>query len=390
MTVRTRAAVFVIIATVLAGCSAQEAPEQGRSQADQRVDPRAASLKEGFSTMDGLVEAAKKEGVLVVAGLPHDWVDFGQIISAFSDKYGIRVRELEPQANSARQIALAAETKQKADAPDVFDLTLDVAVANKRDFAPYRVQSWQDIPDHLKDHGGAWYAAYGGYMSIGYDPRKVAAPSSFADLLKPGYTVALPGDPRRAAGAFHGVMAASLAPAASDTEPQGDADADTDAEEESSGIGPSGADAERGVRFFARLKRTGNLATGNKAPNTVIDWDHVNARRSSTAGEDAWKVVVPRDAVLASYHIQAISKRAAHPAAARLWQEFLFSDEGQNLYLKGGARPVRADAMQAAGSLDTAAWDALPPVSGQPVVLTEEQNKKASAYLAEHWAAAIG
>ena len=60
--------------------------------------------------------------------------------------------------------------------------------------------------------------------------------------------------------------------------------------------------------------------------------------------------------MLGSYYVQAISKDAPHPAAARLWQEFLYSDEGQNLWLKGGARPVRADAMEKAGTIDAAAF----------------------------------
>ena len=34
-----------------------------------------------------------------------------------------------------------------------------------------------------------------------------------------------------------------------------------------------------------------------------------------------------------------------HPAAARLWEEYLYSDAGQNLWLQGGARPVREAAM---------------------------------------------
>ena len=65
--------------------------------------------------------------------------------------------------------------------------------------------------------------------------------------------------------------------------------------------------------------------------------------------------MVPDNAVVAAYYVQAISKDAPHPAAARLWQEFLYSDEGQNLWLKGGARPVRFDAMKTAGTLDATA-----------------------------------
>ena len=78
-----------------------------------------------------------------------------------------------------------------------------------------------------------------------------------------------------------------------------------------------------------------------------------------------------------------------HPAAARLWQEFLYSDEGQNLFLKGIARPVRADAMEKAGTVDKALLAALPPVHGTPVVPTNEQSKKNSDYLGANWSKVI-
>ena len=46
--------------------------------------------------------------------------------------------------------------------------------------------------------------------------------------------------------------------------------------------------------------------------------------------------------------------------------------------------------MKAAGTLDTAAFDALPAVSGTPVFLTDAQTKAANDYLAANWAKAIG
>ena len=84
-----------------------------------------------------------------------------------------------------------------------------------------------------------------------------------------------------------------------------------------------------------------------------------------------------------------INADAPHPAAARLWQEYLYSDAGQNLWLKGGARPVRMDAMTKAGTVDKAAADALPKVSGTPVFMSEEQATKAKTYLATNWSKAI-
>ena len=92
-----------------------------------------------------------------------------------------------------------------------------------------------------------------------------------------------------------------------------------------------------------------------------------------------WKVVVPSDAVLGGYYFQAINKDAPHPAAARLWEEFLYSDEGQNLWLEGGARPVRADAMTKAGTIDKTALAR--PAAGHAArrcFLTQAQSHKAA------------
>ena len=94
--------------------------------------------------------------------------------------------------------------------------------------------------------------------------------------------------------------------------------------------------------------------------------------------------------MVGGYYFQAINKDAPHPAAARLWEEFLYSDEGQNLWLEGGARPVRADAMQKSGTIDTTAFAALPKVEGTPVFLTDAQTTKAKDYLAANWQKAVG
>jgi putative spermidine/putrescine transport system substrate-binding protein len=102
-----------------------------------------------------------------------------------------------------------------------------------------------------------------------------------------------------------------------------------------------------------------------------------------------WKTFLPTEAVVGGYYVQAINADAPHPAAARLWQEFLYSDQGQNLWLKGGARPVRLEAMIKAGTADAALSAALPAVTGTPVIPTEEESAKAKEYLAANWANAV-
>jgi putative spermidine/putrescine transport system substrate-binding protein len=348
-------------------------PKTGSGSSDAAKAASAADL----GGLDKLIAAAKKEGQLNVIALPPDWANYGEIIKAFGQKYGIKVNSAQPDASSQDEINAAGQLKGQDKAPDVFDLGGAVASANVAKFAPYKVATWSEIPDALKDANGTWVNDYGGYMSIGYDSAKVPAPQTVADLLKPEYKgkVALNGDPTQAGAAFSGLVMTAL------------------------GNGGSAADVSKGVDFFSQLKKAGNFLPVDPTPATVesgqtpvvIDWDYLNvAQGAKLKGKLDWKTVVPANAVLGSYYVQAVSKDAPHPAAARLWQEFLYSDEGQNLWLKGGARPVRADAMQKAGTIDKASYDALPKAAGTPVFLTEEQTKKAKDYLAANWAKAIG
>jgi putative spermidine/putrescine transport system substrate-binding protein len=327
--------------------------------------------------LDKLVEEAKKEGQLNVIALPPDWANYGEIIKAFTAKYGIKVNSAQPDAASQDEINAAKQLKGQDGAPDVFDLGDAVARANVPMFAPYKVTTFDEIPAALKATDGAWVNDYGGYMSIGFDSAKVPAPQSIADLLKPEYKgkVALNGDPTQAGAAFSGVVMAAL------------------------GNGGSADDIGKGVDFFAQLKKVGNFLPVDPTPATiesgqtpvVIDWDYLNvAQGAKLTGKAQWKTVVPQGAVVGSYYVQAINSDAPHPAAARLWQEFLYSDEGQNLWLAGGARPVRADVMDKAGTIDKTAYAALPATTGEPVFLTEAQTAKAKETLTANWAKAVG
>ena len=101
-------------------------------------------------------------------------------------------------------------------------------------------------------------------------------------------------------------------------------------------------------------------------------------------------VSVPSDTPpVASYYYQAINKDAPHPAAARLWEEFLYTPEAQNEWLKGFARPVLQEKMIADGTIDQAALAGLAQVSGTPVVLTSAQQKAAGDYVNANWNIAL-
>ncbi|MFB1294156.1 ABC transporter substrate-binding protein [Mycobacterium sp. pW049] len=367
------AALGALLVTGAAACAPPEKESEG-AQTESGVNAAEATSAEDFGGMDGLVEAAKAEGELNVIALPPDWANYGAIITAFSEKYGITVNSAQPDASSQDEINAANQQKGRSSAPDVFDLGQSVALANTSMFAPYKVETFDDIPAAFKDADGTWVNDYGGYMSIGFDSSKVPPVTSVNDLLKPEYRgkVALNGDPTQAGAAFSGVLMVALSQ------------------------GGSADDIAPGVEFFRKLTEAGNFLPVDPTPATiesgqtpvVIDWNYTNA--SETKKLPSWTVVVPPEHPVAGYYYQAISKDAPHPAAARLWQEFLYSDEGQNLFAQGGVRPVRADNMAADGTLDPTVAASLPVVDGPVTVPTPQQTEAASQYLSQNWAAAVG
>ena len=141
-------AVSAASALVLAGLIACAPPQKDNTGGETSSGVKVSEAKSAadFGGMDALVEAAKKEGELNVIALPPDWANYGAIIKAFSDKYGIKVNSAQPDAASQDEINAANQQKGKSTAPDVFDLGQSVALANTSMFAPYKVATWDDIP----------------------------------------------------------------------------------------------------------------------------------------------------------------------------------------------------------------------------------------------------
>ncbi|MFD3454917.1 ABC transporter substrate-binding protein [Streptomyces sp. NPDC058691] len=370
------AAGLALTALALSACGSAPSTQ---TSADGKSAATATSAEE-FGGMDALVAAAKKEGTLNAIALPRDWANYGELIDGFTKKYGIKINDETPDAASQDEINAVTSRKGQDRAPDVLDLGSSFALSGAQQglFASYKVASFDDIPAAQKDAQARWYNDYGGYVSIGCDAKAVKhCPTTFADLLKPEYKsqVAMNGNPTKSGSAFGGVYAAALA------------------------NGGSFDDIQAGLDFFAKLKKNGNYTPVESTPATVekgetpisIDWDYLNAgyaKEFASKGLD-WKVVIPEDGKYAQFYSQAINKDAPHPAAARLWQEYLYSAEGQNLWLKGFARPVLMPAMESAGTLDKAAAAALPEVSGTPSFPTEDQQAKAKDVLAQGWAKAV-
>jgi putative spermidine/putrescine transport system substrate-binding protein len=327
--------------------------------------------------MDALVKAAKAEGSINVIALPDDWANYVAIKKGFASKYGITVNSTLPDASSKEEIDAADKNKGTDKAPDVFDVGANVALSSTDRFAPYKVAAWDKIAAGNKESTGLWVNDYTGVMTVGYNATKFGEITSLDQLTDPKYKgqVGFNGKPAEAGAAFNGFLMVNGA------------------------NGGTFENLQPGIDYVKKLKKAGTLNLQDVTSGTidsgthgvVFDWTYNQAStiaRLKAKGVD-WKVFVPTGGEIASYYNQAINKDAPHPAAARLWQEYLYSAEAQNMWLAGAARPILFDSMKADGTLDSTAAANLPTVAGTPATPTTAQATAATAFIKANWDSAV-
>ena len=333
-----------------------------------------------------LVAAAKQEGQLTTIALPHDWCGYGGVIEGFKAKYGIAINELNPDAGSGDEIEAIKANKGNTgpQAPDVIDVGLSFGPSAKAEglLQPYKVATWDTIPDSAKDADGHWYGDYYGVLAFEVNKDIVSnVPKDWADLLGDDYrnAVALAGDPRASNQAIQAVYAAGL----------------------SAGAAAGAGAGDAGLKFFAELNAKGNFVPviGKVGPLAqgstpiIIRWDYnALADRDTLNGNPPVEVVVPKTGVVAGVYVQAISAYAPHPNAAKLWMEYLYSDEGQLGWLKGYCHPIRFNDLVNNGKVPQELLDKLPPAAAYEAAAFPSLDEQAAAKeaITKQWDTVVG
>ncbi len=336
--------------------------------------------------MDALVAAAKAEGQLTVIALPHDWCDYGDMISQFKAKYGLTVNELNPNGSSGEELqAIVANKDNKGpQAPDVVDVGLGFGpqMVSQGLVTPYKVSTWDTIPASAKDANGYWYGDYYGVMAFEVNSDVIKTPpQDWPDLLKPDYknAVALSGDPRSAAQAIQAVFAAGL----------------------SADKGDIAGAGQAGLNFFSQLNKAGNFVpvigkTGTVAKGETpisLTWDYLSLADADTLkGNPKITTVVPTSGVVAGVYIQAISAYAPPPNAAKLWMEYLYSNEGQLTWLKGYCHPIRYNDLASKNLIPADLAAKLPPAANyaKAVFPTLDQQAAYKDIITKSWDSVVG
>ena len=332
--------------------------------------------------MDALIAAAQAEGGLTTIALPLDWCGYGAVIDGFTAKYGIPVNGLDPGAGSAEELEAIDANKGNPgpQAPDVIDVGLAFGPeAKERELIqPYKVATWDEIPDGAKDADGFWYGDYYGVLSFEVNTAEVAnPPAEWADLLGPDYNgqVALSGDPLTSNAAILSVWAAGISTGATGDEA-----------------------AQAGLEYFSQLNEAGNFVPIDGDSRTVgigetpilVDWSYNSiANDVNLAGNPDLETIVPTEGRLAGVYVQAISAYAPHPNAAKLWMEYLYSDEGQLLWASAFCHPIRFNAMTEAGTIPAEIAEQLPSTEGA-FFPTIEEIDSAKLIITEGWDEVVG
>jgi putative spermidine/putrescine transport system substrate-binding protein len=384
-------AASAILITACSGPAASTAPSAAAPSAaasepaasGSAAASQAAGGFEQFVPEQAMLDAAKAEGTVTTIALPHDWCNYGESISTFKERTGLEVNELDPNAGSGDEIEAIKANKDNPgpSAPDVIDVGLSFGPSAKEEglLQAHKVATWDTIPESAKDPEGFWWGDYYGVLAFEVNTAVVPnVPQDWADLLKPEYSgqIALAGDPRTSNQAIQAVYAAGLA------------------------NGGSLDNAQPGLDFFKQLNDAGNLrpiiataatVAAGETPITIRWTYNALSNRDTTAasGGPEIAVVVPASGRFAGVYVQGISAFAPHPNAAKLWQEFLYSDEGQNIWLKGYCHPIRYENLVTDNKVPQEQLEKLPDVEGA-VFPTLDQLNAATELITKGWDGTVG
>lgn len=330
-----------------------------------------------------LIAAAKKDGHINVITLPHaGWANYQEIMDIFTKRYGISLTDDNPLGTSSQEIQAIESFKGQSRGPDVVDVGPVYAIKGQTLglWTPYKVATWDTIPANLKEASGQWYGDYWGVIAFMSNNSTVkSAPKDWSDLLSPKLrnSVSLGDSPVTSGEAFASVFAAALA------------------------HGGSLDNIQPGIDFFGKLKKAGNFNPAQgKAGNfgkglmsVTIRWDYLLlGDRDTFNGNPQVTVNVPTSGTYGGAYFQAISRYAPNPNAAKLWMEYLYSDEGQILFLKGYTHPIRYNDLAARGKIPAALAAKLPPAAAYKNVpfATPAQVTKANAIVQAQWRKVMG
>jgi putative spermidine/putrescine transport system substrate-binding protein len=364
--------VIVALALVLSACSGGTSPTSAPTAAGGSQGPAAST--DPIATLEA---GARAGGAVNSYGMPDDWTNFGAIWGVFTAKYGLTHSDTDMSSAEEIQKFDAEKNNPVADIGDTGIQFGPVAVEAKA-VAPYIPTRWAEVPDYAKDPDGYWMCWYTGTISLAVNTALVPnVPRTWADLKKPEYKGKLGiSDPRTTGQGAMLFMAANLA------------------------MGGDENNLDPGFKYFKELSDAGiftpagpsaaNIEKGEVAIGVLWDYNALPLRDKLKAQNPPvpLEVVIPSDGTTQAPYCHIINAYAAHPNAAKLFREYILTDEVQILQAKKYARPIIASVV-----LPKEVEDAFPPQDQYASVKPIKDWKAAAAAiarLATEWTIEVG
>ena len=320
-----------------------------------------------------LYAKAQKEGLVVSFDTGPTWANWAAEFAAFKKRYpGLEI--VYNDIGSAATVVALDKSRNRPQADTAYYFAASgVDAVKKGVVAPFKPVNFDKLPDVFRDPDGKWFTIHTLTVAFIVNTKLVKdPPQSWADLLKPEYKNAIVYlDPRSTGVGQVMSFAANFA---------------------------AGGDMNKlkpGFDYFAKLHKSGNvlrvLGTTPYAQfvkGEIPIWisyenDGLKAKYTDGLG-DAVAVVIPKEASAAAPYAISLVEKAPHPNTAKLWLNFIMTNEGQTIFAEGYVRPSVPGVQ-----LPPAVAQKLPPAPQvRPLDVKAAAAKKSE--VDQGWAAATG
>lgn len=280
----------------------------------------------GSSTSE---EGEVPSGTVVQYNSADEWANYKAVRAAFNEASGIFV---PADIKNSGQALTAIQEQQANPQADVgyWGITFGIKAAGESLLEPYKPEGFDDVPADLKAADGSWVGVHYGVIAMLVNTDALGdtpVPTSWADLIKPEYKdKVFYADPASAAVGFSTAAAINLA------------------------MGGSEDNFDPGIEFLQKMKANGAIAPTNTSPAKAAsgeypilidtDFNGYNQKYNQNANIE---VVIPSDGTVKVPYTVGLVKNGPNPEAAKVWMDFLLSDEGQQLFAQFFVHPVRGE-----------------------------------------------
>jgi len=309
--------------------------------------------------IDILIPGAVSEGELNILVKTPGSIDYKLLGEGFFNKYKIRVNFIYFPKNIT-DVFLSPDAELPISSLDIVesDMTDIYRTAQTGFLQPNILANWTNIPQNLRDDNGYWYGIYFGVIAFRINEDFIEKiPLDWPDLFDQNIKLNIGiGDDDQSSNLLKTAIAAAAY-----------------------SNGGSIDDPLSGVKYFSRLLEEGNLIPPSQIiqnnpdtrPSIVIDWDYSALQeKQNMRNIQNMTVVIPQNRSVLGVRAQGMRIDAPHPYSAKLWLEFITSDEGQLLILNSFAHPIRYNPLIKRGIISPDKLLLFPPADHYARVVT--------------------